>query len=77
MCRDAASKAPAQAASALCSALSGLLQPGRPAVLRQSALAALGAAAAACGRAHPAPFLEALPAALAAAQVKLSECDAQ
>lgn len=73
--RDAASKAPAEAASALCSALPGLLQPGRPAMLRQSALAALGTAAAAFGRSHPAPFLEALPTALAAAQVEFSTCD--
>jgi len=63
-------KAPAEAASALCNAMPGLLEPSRPAALRQSALAALGTAASAFGRQHPTPFLGALPAALAAAQVR-------
>ena len=63
-------KAPAEAASALCNAMLGLLESSRPAALRQSALAALGTAASAFGRQHPTPFLGALPAALAAAQVR-------
>ena len=69
MGRDAAGKAPAEAASALCSAVPGLLEPSRPAMLRQATLAALGTAAAAYGCQHPAPFQEALPAALTAAKV--------
>ena len=69
MGRNTAGKAPAEAASALCSAVPGLLEPSRPAMLRQAALAALGTAAAAFGRQHPAPFQEALPAALSAARV--------
>ena len=60
---------PAEAASALCRAVPGLLQANKPALLRQGALAALGTAASAFGRQHPAPFQDALPAALAAAKV--------
>ena len=73
-CRETSGKAPAEAASALCSALPELLQPERPAVLRQSALAALGAAAAACGRQRPTPLLGALPSVLAATKVQCALC---
>lgn len=70
-CRESADTAhAAEAASALCGALPELLQPERPAVLRQSALASFGAAASALGRGHPAPLLAALPSVLATAKVK-------
>ena len=72
-CRESADTAQAaEAASALCAALPELLQPKRPAVLRQRALASFGAAASALGRGHPAPLLAALPSVLATAKVKTS-----
>ena len=72
-CRESADTAHAgEAVSALCSALPQLLQPERPAVLRQSALASFGAAASALGRGRPAPLLAALPSVLATAKVEES-----
>ena len=71
VCRESADTAQAaEAASALCAALPELLQPKRPAVLRQRALASFGAAASALGRGHPAPLLGALPSVLATAKVE-------